>query len=256
MAKARAVATADQSNIPATVQSPYSREDIGGNETEARDRILPRLTIAQPISPQVQEHKAEYIQDAKPGDFLDLSANQVFKDKLELIVCHVSKRWIEWPKERGKKQIIKDWGRDEPKHLQSDGKGRYLTDAGVVMGTLTFYVLNMTAGGRRAFIPLSSTALKAGRQWYTMITSEVFAGDQAPNFHRHWFATTTHQSNDQGDWFGWKFVPGPKTIIEIDPSLKLLEEARRFKEDCKQGLVQVDLSQEEHSEENLAEASM
>jgi hypothetical protein len=112
---------------------------------------------------------------------------------------------------------------------------------------MTFYALNVTAGGRRSFVPLSSTALKSGRKWLTLITNERVLNPktnkefQPPIFFRSWKVTATEETNNQGSWFGWKFEPGPN-ILEIDPSKNLLAEAKDFMEQARSGLVTGDLA--------------
>jgi len=261
--------TPPRSTLPAiSPDEAFPLSDVGRNDIEpTRDYIMPRLTIAQPITPQAQEHKAEYIPGVKVGDFIDLSSNEVFKQHLDFVVCFVAKRYLEWPKQRGQKQIIKDWGSKQPVHpsISRDEKNRMVTAQGVIMETLVFYVLNVTAGGRRSFIPLASTALKAGKSLFTQMGYDYrldSAGNRlkVPNWYRLWRATTVPMSNDQGDWFGWQFAQG-KPILEHDPTGELLAEAKAFFQDCEDGLVQADVSRiEEHdsgpSAERLSRAAM
>jgi hypothetical protein len=262
--------TPPRNTLPAiNPDEAFPLSDVGHNDIEpARDFIMPRITIAQPITPQAQEHKAEYIPGIKVGDFIDMSSSEIFKGHLDFVVSYVAKRYLEWPKQRGVRQIIKDWGNVLPVHpsITRDEKGRMVTAQGVISETLVFYVLNVTAGGRKSFIPLASTALKAGKSLMTLMEYDFRLDSngnrvRVPNYYRLWRATSVPMSNDQGDWFGWQFVAG-KPILEHDPTGVLLEEAKVFFESCRDGLVQVDTSRlEEHestgpSAERLSRAAM
>lgn len=214
----------------------------------ARDLVIPRITILQDLSPQLKRTRAEYIEGAQLGDFCDTSVGDLFRGELEVLPCLFAPIYLEWaPRESGR-GLVANHGTDASclNNCTQDEKRRFVTpDGNYVQETATFYVLNLSAGNRRSFIPLSSTQMKAGRQWITKITNERIKRPDgsdfpAPIFYRCWVAKPVLTKNNQGEWHAWTFTPG-ETVLERDPSKELLAEAKAFRDQASQGIVTGDL---------------
>src|SRR5215207_513044 len=237
--------TVDETPLPITssVGDFFSSLPLTGleNVTNA-DLLIPRLTILQSLSPQLSRKKPEFIEGAQVGQFCDTGTGEVF-DQLEVIPVYYAKVYLEWAPDRS--GMIKNWGtnRDALEGTRQDEIMRNIRSNGnIVSETMTFYVLNLTVGGRRSFIPLSSTQIKAARSWLTRIKQIRIPASggrviEPPIFYSSWIATVNEQSNKKGDWFGWTFSPGRSDIRTIDPSGDLLKEAIAFAQDARDGLV-------------------
>ena len=86
MAKNEVVA-GTQAGLPAS----FIDEDMltGGNGFEnvsAKDMLIPRLTILQKMSPQIDDSDPKYIKDAKYGDFCDTGTGEIFKE-MTVVPC-------------------------------------------------------------------------------------------------------------------------------------------------------------------------
>lgn len=229
----------------------FDTGQTGLENVTSRDLIIPRLTILQSMSPQLNERKPEFIDGSKLGQFCDTAIGDVY-DELQLLPVYYANIALEWaPRESGKGMIANHglWNdnfiKNELKAVQNE-KRQWMHGDNIVQETATFYCINITAGGRRSFLPLSSTHIKSAKRWLTLITNERLQRSdgtefQPPIFYRSWKATKTHESNAKGDWFGWKFEPDA-TIFEIDPSKNLLKEAKEFLEQARAGLVMGDLA--------------
>lgn len=242
-----ALAAPSKSNVPAEFLAEIDSGATGLENVTSRDLIIPRITILQALSPQLNRKKSEFIQGAEMGDFCDTALGDVYKEMI-LVPCYYATILLEWaPRETGKGLVANHgMNRDILKDCRKDEKQRNWHGDNLVSETATFYCLNITAGGRRVFVPLSSTNMKAARRWLTLITNErVLRADGSeftpPIFYRGWKATKTEESNSQGDWFGWKFDPD-QTIFELDPSKNLLLAAKEFMEQARSGLVSGDLA--------------
>jgi hypothetical protein len=220
-------------------------EGLGLERVKANDVVIPRLTILQGLSPQLKPSRAEYIEGAKPGMFCDTATGDLF-ESLNVIPCFYSRVYLEWPPQRGK-GLVANHGTDDSimrKVVRDERFKARLPNGNYIAETATFYVLNLTAGGRPSFIPLTSTNLKAAKRWMTLIMAQKAIRSDGteftpPIFYRSWNVTTTNESNDSGDWFGWRFSPGP-TIL--DPELKpVLPKAKQFFEQARDNLVQGDV---------------
>jgi len=234
--------------LSAEAADEFQGGDTGLENVTGRDLLIPRITILQDLSPQVKKNKPEFIEGAEIGDFCDTAAGEVFKEML-LLPCYFAVINLEWAPRATGKGLIANHGtsREIFKDSRQDEKRRWFHGENLVSETMTFYCLNVTAGGRRCFVPMASTSLKSGRAWLTRITNErvrnprTGAEFQPPIFYRSWIAKVTEESNNQGSWFGWKLEPGP-TVLEIDPTKTLLVNAKDFLEQARSGLVSGDLS--------------
>ena len=242
------VARAGVNAVSAEVADEFDTGATGLENVTSRDLIVPRITILQDLSPQVKKNKPEYIEGAEIGDFCDTAVGEVYKELL-LIPVYYATVLLEWAPRATGKGLVANHGmnRDILKDCVQDEKRRWMHGENLVSETMTFYALNVTAGGRRCFVPLSSTGLKSGRKWLTLITNERVLNPrtnkefQPPIFYRGWRATVTEETNNQGSWFGWKFEAA-HTILEIDPDKNLLNEAKDFMAQARSGLVTGDLA--------------
>lgn len=229
----------------------------GYENVTAKDLIIPRLVILQGLSPQLDKNKPEYIRGASSGDFCDVATSEIWKEGITIIPCYYATVYLEWAPRASGKGLVANHGTDAEKahkHATLNEEKRWVTkDGNIISETATFFVLNMSAGGRRSFVPMTSTQLKNARQWMTVISNEKLTRKdgsqmQAPLFYRSWEAYSVGQSNAKGSWNGWKFRPG-KPILELGGKA-LLDEAVEFNKQAKEGLVQGDFAGDETVEEN------
>ena len=238
---ANAVATG---NYDEGLEGPTGLERV-----TAKDLVIPRITILQDLSPQLKKQRAEYIPEAQVGDFCDTGTGDLFRDEIEILPCMYARIYMEWAPRASGKGLVANHGTDPSclERCRQDEKRRMITPEGnYIAETATFYVLNLSAGNRRSFIPLSSTQLKPARQWMTKISyEEVERPDgsrfQAPIFYRVWTARPVATNNTEGDWFLWSFSPG-ETILERAPTKGLLAQAKDFQQQAARGLIQGDMS--------------
>lgn len=262
MAKNELVTAANQ----AVSSADFFDEDMmtgptGFENVSAQDILIPRLTIIQKMSDQLDDHKAAYIEGARYGDFCDTGTGEVFKE-LTIVPVFFANVYIEWyPRESGK-GLAKNHGTDAScmKNATPDEKNRMvLPNGNYIADTATWYILNLTANRRRSFIPLTSTSIKHSRKWMTLLTSERLKRKdgtefQPPMWYRSWKATTIEESNTQGSWKSWRFSPGDP-ILALDPTKTILREAMEFYEQARDGLVRGDVvaAAEEHARRNDAD---
>lgn len=234
------------------VSAPVNIEALAGVGMEnvtSSDLLIPRISILQALSPQLQKSKPEYIKDAQQGDFCDTGTGDIFRESMTVVPCFFARVFLEWAPRSSGKGLVKNHGID-PSILDQctpDDKGRMILPNGnYIAETATYYVLNLDAGGRRSFIPMASTQLRASRKWMTLITAEKLTRSDGsvftpPLFYRSWTATPVAQSNNEGEWFGWKFEAA-EALPEMENGAELLKEARDFYEQVRSGQVTGDVS--------------
>jgi len=188
----------------------------GLENVTTKDILIPRLTILQSLSPQCVKTKPEYIPEAKTGDICDVAFKELIEAPLTFIPVYFMTQYLEWrPMRKGLAGIHNDMS--ILSGCTKNEKGQFvLPNGNVISETAQFFGLNVNSDYRFSFIPMTSTQLKKARFWNTLATSEkVMRKDGSgeftpPMFYRSYILSTVPESNDQGNWDGWKIERGPK----------------------------------------------
>jgi hypothetical protein len=227
-------------------------EDMGAGMESARteDYSLPFVQILQSLSPHVNKRKAEYVEGAEAGMFLNTVTNQLWDGEGGIIVVPVyyTRNNIEWVTRENGGGFVKDWG-DDPSVLANitrDTQGRdILPNGNQMVVTATRYVLivnEQTGEFGQAVITMSSTQFKASNKWNTLISMlRVPRPDgqgtfNPASFYMSYKATTVPQENDQGSWFGWK-VETYRPTLNLSNGQDIYLAAREFKRQLSEGLI-------------------
>lgn len=235
----------------------YGALPTGLENVTAKDQSIPRITILQGLSPQVNKNKLEYIKGAETGDICETGTGSLYKE-LIFIPCFYARIFLEWaPRESGK-GLVMNHGTDDSilKQCTKDEKGRpYTKEGNLVSETMQFMILNMSADERFAFLPLSATNLKHGKSFVTKIMAQkIIRPDgsalQAPLFYRAWRMTIGSVSNNQGDWYAPRFEPSEKTL-DLGGK-ELLDKCVAFHNACRDGLVRTEAPVDEESADDKA----
>lgn len=200
---------------------------VGTENVTAKDLIIPRVTILQGLSPQINKSKAEYIKGAEVGTICDVALGQVFGESISFLPCYFNRRWLEWaPRASGKGLVRIHDTNDILSECNQDEKGRWFTAEGnSIQEAAQFFGLNLSAGGRKCFIPMSGTQLKKARRLLSFVTDfKTKSGKPAPMFYASYKMGTVSESNNEGDWIGWK--------IEIDKKLQDLPNFEALMNEC------------------------
>lgn len=243
-----AVAKAQQ-NLPAEAEGFEEYAGAGMENATSDDFMIPRLGILQQLSPQLKSRDAAYIEGAEEGMVADLGTGELFQDGVIFLPVHFSKVWIEWaPRSSGKG--IADIHRtgDILDTCSRDEKNRPFTpDGNLIAETSQWFGLNLSAGGRWCFIPMTSTQLKKSRRWMTLTNGERLQRSDgtefvAPLFYRTYKLGAALESNNEGEWFGWTLARD-KALPELgDRWRNIKEQAIAFRESIVAGEATADLS--------------
>jgi hypothetical protein len=247
MAK-NAVATVEtKANVPAYVDDFASFAGEGLENVTAKDILIPRLGILQDLSPQVKKTKAEYIDGAEIGMICDIGTGELMPNPVIFLPVYYCKQYLEWaPRSTGKGLVAIHNTDDILRECKLDEKNRPFHGQNLVQETAQFYGLNLTANGRRSFIPMASTQLKRGRKWLTLATSEKLSRPDRstftpPLFFRTYSLSTVLESNNDGEWYSWK-VDRHLPLPEIEGFQNLLEEAKLFRDQLVAGEAKGDVA--------------
>ncbi len=227
----------------------------------ASDLLVPRLTILQDLSPQLKKAKTEFIKGAEAGNICDVGTGEVYPDGIMFLPVFYRKDYLEWaPRNTGKglvqihsDPIILDQCTRDDKNKPILENGNYIAE------TAQFFGLNLSADGRKSFIPMASTQLKKARKWLTVSTGERLQRKDGtkftpPLFYRCYKLTTALESNNDGEWYGWK-IERDCTLPELKgmgfewPEMK--QESIDFLNSLVAGKANIDKSQMEDGSQNI-----
>jgi hypothetical protein len=224
---------------------------MGAENVQAKDVLIPRLTILQKLSPQLAKKKAEYIEGAELGDFCNVATGDIYKEAVTVIPCHFATAYIEWGKNRS--GLVNNYGDDASilkRCVRNEKNQNMLPSGNLVNETSQWYCLLLSgASWSRVFIPLTSTNLKHSRKWMTLCRTENV---QQPNgelwkpplFWRSWKLFAIEDSNDQGDWVTFR-PEKAETTIELDSSRQLIRQCMSFYEDIRTSVVRGEIVEED-----------
>lgn len=225
----------------------------GLENVTAKDLIIPRLVIIQGLSPQIIKSKPEYNPDAKVGDIYDVATGEVMPDPLVFLPCYFMKQCLEWfPRASGKGLArIHDDNAILAECRVDDKNKHWLPNGNLVAETSQFFGLNLSADGRRSFIPMASTQIKKGRQWLTLATAEKIERENGttftpPLFFRTYHLTSAEESNNDGTWMGWK-IARHVPLTELDGWEALFSDAVALRESLMAGEARGDIEHPEGS---------
>lgn len=247
-AKSSAISAHDpKKNLPATGSVDFAAHAGEGMEkVTVRDLMVPRLTILQSLSPQIQKSKAEFDPNAKVGDIYDVGLGEIIKSPMIYLPVQFSKVYIEWKPRRG--GLVKI--HDDAAILdgcQPNEKGTpTMKNGNIIVETAQFFGFNLSAESRKSFIPMAVTQLKAARRWNTLAASERVKRENGtdynpPLFYRTYALSAVETSNDEGTWMVWK-VDRHVRLEELENWESLFQQAVEFRQSIVRGETRGDVA--------------
>ena len=176
------------------------------------DLVIPRLKLAQALSPQVQKHEGAFIEGMSVGDIFNTVSNEFWSGEKGITVVPVAYKrvFLEWGPERGGGLIATY---DDPAILQQCTKNeRYqdiLPNGNQIQTTANHYVTQITdVGFTPVMLAMTGTQLKKSKRWNSMMASLKIKGSDGnlftpATFSHKYRLTAVPESNDSGSWYGW-----------------------------------------------------
>lgn len=254
--KAQLPATKDEpvTQVNTTNMNAMFMEDEGlGRETmTAKDLAIPRLSILQALSPQCTKGDAAYIKGAESGEVFDNINRRRFNGEEGLIVIPVSFRRtnLEWKTRKNGGGFVADHGASDSILLEctKNEMGQDILPNGNEVITVAEYFCFIidpeTKMPSQCVLTMSKTQFKKAKLWNSMMTNLLVpkpdgSGNFNPAiFYMSYKLTTVPESNDKGNWFGWKIEPNVPTV-QLDHGSDLYLASRAFRAAIASGAVKV-----------------
>jgi len=232
-------------------------DDIGGGfeDADVDSFAVPFLRILQKGSPQCDETKAEYDEEAKPGQYINSATLERYDGKTDgvpVIPCHFKRSFIEWKtRENGGGFVAEHDVAEGVKLLQTcqrDMKNRdILPNGNQLVDTRTHFVLivNEDVGvAMPAVVSMQSTQTKKSKAWMTGMQNLLKQRADGSMYNPAMFASifrlrTVAESNDQGSWYGYR-ITHDRYIDPANPAEAVMyKQARKFRDDIRAGAATV-----------------
>jgi hypothetical protein len=248
------VNTKDKNTKLSTMGAMFMEDEMAGRENiSAKDIAIPRLSILQALSPQLNKAESVYIKGAEVGGLLDNVNTKVMDGEVGVIVVPVSYRraYIEWRPRKLGGGFIKDHGSDDSILEQctkdEDSGMDVLPNGNEIVTTGEYYCIFIdpeTGELKQCVISMVKTQFKKAKLWNSLISGINLPrpdgkGTFSPAmFYQSYKITTVPESNDKGSWFGWKVSKDVPTV-ELENGEQIYLLAREFRKAVSAGDVKV-----------------
>ena len=200
----------DEKSEVAPIGDMFADVEGQGFETvEARDLLVPRLVIAQKLSPQLNKSNPNFIEGASEGDICETGIGNHYQSVNFLPVVY-RKVWIEWAPRKEARGIVQIHETDKVLKSCTIEDGRYFLNRNPVVETAQFFGFLIKDNGdlERCFISMTSTQLRKARRWLHIASSVKLSRSdgsrfRAPLWYHAYNLSSAEESNEQGSWYGW-----------------------------------------------------
>lgn len=221
----------------------------GLEKVSTSDMALPFLTILQSNTPEAIKRNPEYVEGAEPGMIFNTLTKALYNE-LDFVASAYVTRYTEWKPRDSGGGLVRDWGEDGSMYDRcvEDERRRRITPTGTNIVKAATFFGQILPSMERAIIALSSTQLKKGRQWVSVSLNDKVLNPKTktmftpPLFYRAYHLSTVPESNEKGDWFGWKITQG-KEVFKLEGGRSVFDEAKRIASDVTSKKLQVKVEQ-------------
>jgi hypothetical protein len=230
----------------------FEDQGAGQEGIESQDLMIPRLTILQSMSPQVNKRDGKHVEGAEVGHIFNTVSNEATDGEKGITVVPIKYRraHIEWKPNRG--GFVKDHGADASILDQCNQEEDYtqrLENGNEIVVTAEYFLFVVQEDGSYApaLLSMTSSQLKKARRWNSMMNQLKLkkpdgSGMFTPAmFYASYQLTTVPEENDQGSWFGWDIAmrdgDSGGVLKTVENGADIYMAARSFKERVASGDV-------------------
>ncbi len=235
-----------EENLPVVNHMDFESDAGMGFENADSDAYsIPYLIVLQSNSPQVDEDDGRFIEGAKAGLILNTVTNELFEE-LSLVPVEYSRRMVEWvPRDAGG-GFRGSFDPSDPKicDIERNEDGKFMLENGNFLNDTRYHFVLVDKGESQtepAVIALTSTQIKKSRNWMYAMNNIKFKNKEGkiftpPSFSHRYKVTSIPESNDKGNWKGWKFTMDG--VLGKDDTY-LYQSAKLFLEEIKKGAAEI-----------------
>lgn len=211
--------------------------NAGNEEVTSNDRVLPRIDIIQAISPQIKKNDPKFIAGAEQGMIFNTVTGELYGESAIIVPVYFRKEWTLW-------KLRKEGGGFNGAFASElegkrEQKSKDNPDSYELLETHQHFVLLMTDSGvKEGVISCTKSKLKFSRNLNTLC--QVAGVDR---FAKGYKLGVSEATSTKGDY--WAFKVSPAGFVNKE----MYDLGKSVYELIKAGAVDVDRSQDEHSDD-------
>lgn len=255
------VTAADQQKLAKHEEVPDFLRDVdrglGLELMEQGDTVLPRIAIAQDLSPATKKNKPQFIEGLEVGMLYNTVTREIYGKNIYVIPVLFSKMRIEFEEMSKGGGILCtsmngiDGGRKCPKGCAQCADSQFSADGlpPRCNNFMNYACILPNNGNTVAAISMKSTALAVAKQWNSNMRLL-----QKPAFSKMYLIESVPETRNNNDYFNFKVTPGSfvsKEIYDFGTGLYTQLKAQGIKVD----LEDEDLQDTSFRPDNMEQAS-
>lgn len=251
------VALASQGGLPADMAAMgidiFGDANLGNENVGQDDVTIPRLKVAQALSPEIKKQKSEYIDGAEEGSIFNSATKELYSTPLTVVNVAYVRRFIEWiPREKGGGLVNANHEESILEQCTRNEKGDYMLPNGneIVVTPEHFVILVKPDGTwENAVLSMSGSKAKISRSWNTAIRNVKVKNPATgkfvnpARFYQSFTLETVPETNDRGDFFNWKVTQSIPTIAIPEVGAEVYVAAREFYDLIQSGAVKAEVEE-------------
>lgn len=239
-----AVATKKNTELSTDVLDDIFEHAGEGAAFDSSEMQIPFVRLLQPMSPQLNKKKPEYIEGASSSDIFNNVTSQYWDGEagIKVIPCYQTTKYLEFiPLDMGggfrgeiasNNPVLQQTTRSGARELLPNGNELVKSDQHFCL------IIEEDGSFQPAVIDMKSTMLKVSRRWKTQIAMAKIKHPKTgsmitpPVFATMWRLYSVEESNDKGSWANWNVEK-----IGLVEDRDLLLEAKAFRDSVAAGEV-------------------
>jgi len=226
----------EKDHLPATVPDYIVRGKArGAEDVGTKDMTIPRVEIAQALTPALNRNKPEYIEGLEVGYLYNTVTRENYGPGVTVCPVYFKPQYLVWRDRKKGGGFRGAFDSMEQAHAAMNAEGLTVADGWEAIQTGQHYVMIEHNDVQiPAVISMARTKLKVSKNWNTVIRL-TSSGDDT--FSRTYRLSTVEEKKEKGDYFNYKVAPLGY------PSMELYKSATAFYNSISDGTnVVIDMS--------------
>lgn len=183
-------------NVPAHVSKSSG---LGNEDVSAEHLQTPRVKQLQQLSNEVDENHSEYIEGAKPGDFVNTITRENYGKEMYVINIKFTEEFVIWRKREKGGGLVGSYSSQKDAYTYLEAEGLAVEDYDIIQ-TQSHLLLRKDAetgelSGQPFIFDCSSSKLRVSREWNTQL--KLAGGDRFSSLWKMSSAQTQNRASQK-----------------------------------------------------------
>jgi hypothetical protein len=183
-------------NVPAHVSKSSG---LGNEDVSAEHLQTPRVKQLQQLSNEVDENHSEYIEGAKPGDFINTITRENYGKEMYVINIKFTEEFVIWRKREKGGGLVGSYSSQKDAYTYLEAEGLAVEDYDIIQ-TQSHLLLRKDAetgelSGQPFIFDCSSSKLRVSREWNTQL--KLAGGDRFSSLWKMSSAQTQNRASQK-----------------------------------------------------------